>query len=273
MTPLLSIITINYNNYSGLKKTIYSVINQSVKNFEYIIIDGGSTDQSSNLLEEFKVALTYSISEEDTGIYNAMNKGIRKASGKYILFLNSGDIFFENNVVEKVEKYLYNDFDFILGNLYFIENEVARIRKHPKVLTFTYILTKTISHPSTFIKREMFSVYGLYNEENKIVSDWEFFFKTMGLNGASYNPIDVTISIFDMNGISSNNYEKVAIEKKAVLNKYLPTIYNNENDSYIFNKFIESNKRIKLFQEIDKKPFARKIATVLLKIVYFFIKS
>ncbi|WP_445457188.1 glycosyltransferase family 2 protein [Flavobacterium sp. HNIBRBA15423] len=273
MNPLLlSIITINYNNYYGLQKTIQSVINQNCKNFEYIVIDGGSMDQSEVLLEEYKDFISYSVSETDKGIYNAMNKGINRAKGKYILFLNSGDVLYENNVIEKIEDYLYNDFDFICGNLHYIENGKTFIRKHPEVLTFSYIVSKTISHPSTFIKKEMFEVYGLYNEQNRIVSDWEFFFKALGLNGASYHSINVTITNFDMTGISSTNYKMVEDEKKSVVNKYLPTIFNNENDSYIFNKFIESNKRIKLLKEIDNSPFIRKLTTFLLIFLYKIMK-
>lgn len=270
--PLLSIITINFNDYNGLKKTIESVVNQDSKNFEYLVIDGGSIDQSASLLNEYKEQITYSVSEPDCGIYNAMNKGIHHAKGKYVLFLNSGDILFDNKVIEKIEYYLYNDFDFICGNLYYIENGKTYIRKHPEVLTFSYVLSKVISHPSTLIKKEMFEIHGLYNEDHKIVSDWEFFFKALGLNGASYKSIDITVTNFDMTGISSSNHELVAKEKKEVLQRYLPTVFNNEDDLYIFNKFIESNKRIDLLKSIDKKPFARKIATLFLKVLNFFIK-
>ena len=87
----LSIITINYNNREGLRKTIESVVNQTYRNFEYIIIDGGSTDGSVEVVKEYADRISYWVSEPDNGIYNAMNKGVLAANGKYIQFLNSGD--------------------------------------------------------------------------------------------------------------------------------------------------------------------------------------
>ena len=90
MQQLLSIITINYNDFSGLKKTVESVIKQTYSNFEYVVIDGGSTDESYKYLQEKKDSFSHLVSEKDAGIYNAMNKGIRAAKGEYLLFLNSG---------------------------------------------------------------------------------------------------------------------------------------------------------------------------------------
>lgn len=264
IAPLLTIITVNFNDFEGLKKTLESVATQKSKNFEYLVIDGGSKDNSPSLLNQYKEIITYSVSEPDTGIYNAMNKGIHYANGKYLLFLNSGDILFDDDVVTNVTAYLESNIDCISGNLFYIEKGVSYTRKHPEKLTFSYIMSRTISHPSTFIKKELFEVYGYYNEKNKIVSDWEFFFKVLGLNGASYKSIDVTITNFDMTGISSTNHELVLKEKKEVLQRYLPTIFNNEYDSYIFDKFIASTRRIKLLQEIDKSVKVRKITSFLL---------
>ena len=264
MASLLTIITINFNDFEGLKKTLESVAAQKSKNFEYIVIDGGSKDNSVSLLDQYKEIITYSQSEPDTGIYNAMNKGIHHANGKYLLFLNSGDILYDDEVITKVNGYLDSNIDFISGNLFYIEKGIGYTRKHPEKLTFSYIVSRTISHPSTLIRKELFEVYGYYNEKNKIVSDWEFFFKVLGLNGASYKAIDVTITNFDMTGISSTNHELVFKEKKEVLQRYLPTIFNNEYDSYIFDKFITSNRRIKLLQEIDKSVKIRKVTSFLL---------
>lgn len=265
---LLSIITINYNDALGLEKTINSVVNQSWCEFEYIVIDGGSTDGSLNVIEKNKNKITYFVSEKDKGIYNAMNKGIVKANGKYILFLNSGDYLVNSEVLENVVEELLNDIDFISGNLeYFDSKGKLFVRKHPEKLTFSYLVSKTISHPSTFIKKIMFDKYGLYNEDLKIVSDWEFFFKCLGLNGASYKSTDVTLTHFDMTGISSSNGDKVNAEKQFVFKKYLPTIFNDEMDTYIFNKYIENNKRIKHLKIIDESQFLRKIATIFLTIL------
>lgn len=265
--PKISIITINFNNVKGLDKTISSVVNQTFNDFEYVVIDGGSTDGSDEIIKKNSSKINYWVSEKDKGIYNAMNKGIVKATGEYILFLNSGDYFVDNVVLENISKEL-NGVEFVSGNLeYYLSDNSLFTRVHPDKLTFSYLITKTISHPSTFIKREMFEKFGLYNETLKIVSDWEFFFKCLGLNGATYKSIDMTVTHFDMFGVSSSNGDEVKAEKEFVLEKYLPTIFNNEMDSYIFNKFKEKDKRFKLLKKIEKNSFVRKGITVILAIL------
>ena len=101
----LSIITINFNDAKGLEKTIQSVINQTYKDFEYIVVDGASTDGSVDVIKKYSNKLTHWVSEPDTGIYNAMNKGTRMASGEYCLYLNSGDFLADNDVLEKAFNY------------------------------------------------------------------------------------------------------------------------------------------------------------------------
>jgi glycosyltransferase involved in cell wall biosynthesis len=276
-TPILSIITINYNDALGLEKTINSVVNQTWNEFEYIIIDGGSSDDSLNVIEKNKNEIAYFVSENDKGIYNAMNKGILAAKGQYVLFLNSGDFLINELVLVKAKEYFVQNSDFICGNLYYELNGESIVKKHPDQLTFSYLVSKTIYHPSTFIKRELFDKFGLYNEENKIVSDWEFFFKALALNGASYLKIDKTITNFDMMGISSTQINLVLKEKKEVFQKIMPYVFNNEKDSYIFDKFRETNKRFKLLKEIDKFPLLRKFATIQLYfikgLIFFFPKQ
>ena len=98
----LSIITINYNNAAGLEKTIKSVISQTCKRYEFIIIDGGSKDGSKDIIEKYQDQITYWVSEPDNGIYNAMNKGVKVAKGEYCIFMNSGDIFVDNDVIRDV---------------------------------------------------------------------------------------------------------------------------------------------------------------------------
>lgn len=271
---LLSVITINYNDAQGLKKTMDSVVNQTWKGFEYLVIDGGSTDESPTLMEAYKSNIAYSVSEKDNGIYNAMNKGIKAAKGKYLLFLNSGDYLVTDTVLENVYGSFSSDTDFICGHLYYEQSGSGTpvVKEHPEKMTFSYLVSKTVYHPSTFIKRALFEHYGLYNENNKIVSDWEFFFKVLGLNGASYLKLHHTITHFDMNGVSSVHGDKVKEEKLRVFKSYLPYVFNNENDRYIFDKFRETNKRFRLLREIDERPFFRKITTFQLSATTLLMK-
>ena len=249
-----------------------SVINQTWNGFEYLVIDGGSVDGSSELVEAYKEKIDYWVSEKDNGIYNAMNKGILKSNGKYLLFVNSGDVLINNTVLENVQNFLLSEVDFLCGHLSFEKDGKEVTKEHPEQMSFSYLTSKTIYHPSTFIKRTLFDTYGLYNEKNKIVSDWEFFFKTLGLNGATYQKLPYAITHFDMNGISSNQSDKVIYEKQEVFKHYLPYVFNNEKDLYIFDKFIETNKRFRLLQQIDKSPFFRKITTFQLSVTMLLMK-
>lgn len=200
----LSIITINYNNLNGLKKTVESVISQTYLDFEYIIIDGASTDGSKEVIEKNSDRFSYWVSENDHGIYNAMNKGILKAKGDYLLFLNSGDWFIDAQILENTISSV-KDADIVYADGY-IENEngLRTLIKIPEEPGLSFFSKTSLFHPSSFIKRELFEKYGLYNEDNKIVSDWEFFIKTMLINKVSYKKIPTIISVIEENGISRN---------------------------------------------------------------------
>ncbi|MFC0605123.1 glycosyltransferase family 2 protein [Winogradskyella pulchriflava] len=274
MSFQLSIITINYNNAFGLKKTMESVAVQTWKSFEHIVVDGNSTDESVNIIKSFDYKNLNWVSEPDTGIYNAMNKGIDKASGKYLLFLNSGDVLESTNVLAKVHGYFEKNYSVLSGNIIFNEERGARLRVHPEKMTFSYLVGNAISHPSTFIKRELFEKYGKYDEDFKIVSDWAFFIKVLGLSNETYMMLPETITIFDVEGVSTQqeNLKNIYKERNEVLKKYFPRIYNNKNDTYIFSKFISNHKRLKNLMLIEEFPFFRKVTTIILTTIGFILK-
>ena len=146
--PILSVITINYNNYSGLQKTIESVINQTNKKFEYLIIDGGSYDESIAIIESHSNKINYWISEIDNGIYDAMNKGILNSNGDYVLFLNSGDTFYNNNVVEHFYNYIQtNCSEIIYGS-----SQITNSNKKSFVLTPPNILNLSFWYRNTLFE-------------------------------------------------------------------------------------------------------------------------
>jgi len=216
--PLISIITVNLNDVEGLKRTMTSVFEQTFREFEYIVIDGGSTDGSKAYIESHSDKIDTWISEKDSGIYNAMNKGIKVATGEYLLFLNSGDHFFDNEVLllNNNELRLY---DLIYFNIQVISNNTAQIISYPKRLGFTDFLYGTLCHQSVLIKKELFTKVGLYDENLKIVSDWKFFILALFKFNCSYQKVDKTLSIYYQNGISSNpkNEDIIYAEKKQVL--------------------------------------------------------
>ena len=239
----LSIITINYNNVNGLKKTLESVINQTSNEYEFIVIDGGSTDGSKELLKVFAQHFTYCISEEDNGIYHAMNKGIKQAHGDYCFFLNSGDYFVNEAVIERISGCNFKE-DVIFGNLLVFYNDVFIGRSAGKEkLTFLDVYVSLIKHQSTLIRRKLFDKYGCYNEALKIVADWEFFIKTVGLGGVTYRYLNIDIACFDNNGISNNSEQLTVNERKSVIEACIPEmmqadyayLYKNANYEIVTN--------------------------------------
>lgn len=205
----LCIITINYNNASGLLKTIESVVMQTQQPFEYIVIDGGSKDDSVKHIQQFSTNIHYWVSEPDTGIYNAMNKGIKAAKADYLLFLNSGDCLVDNAVIASAYNHLKSNEGIIYGNLQLIKNEIITTEISPKKIGIYELMMSTIWHPTAFIKRELFLNYGLYNEQLSIVADYEFFVRCIVKHKVSSKYINLPITIFDLSGVSNNpQYEQ-----------------------------------------------------------------
>lgn len=264
----LSIITINYNNLSGLKKTIESVLHQSYVNFEYIVIDGNSTDGSKEYIQGLSDKFSYWVSEKDSGVYNAMNKGIIKATGEYCLFLNSGDYFVDAGILQQVFK---SDpkADIVYGDMLLEDaNNHRTLSPQPSILTFEHFLSSTVWHPVSFIKRSLFTTYGLYNEELKIVSDYDFFLKTIIVHEVSYQHLPIAISVYKVDGISSakENEQLHFAERKKVLETYFPLrVIETAKKIETF----KGSRIIKIFSGIEKHP---RLLKVVSKIYSFFRK-
>ena len=227
----LSIITINFNNLIGLKKTMESVLHQSWKDFEYIVIDGGSTDGSTAYIQSKSEHINYWVSEPDNGIYNAMNKGILKATGDYLLFLNSGDYLISDKVIENNFE-LIKIQDIIYFDLMIIDDNVELLKKYPDQLSFSYFIKDTLPHPATFIKASLFSKLGMYDESLKIVSDWKFFVESICKFNCSYRRINETLSTFCCDGLSSDPQNKDLIfeEEQKVLKSSFQAFLNDKDE-------------------------------------------
>lgn len=234
----LSIITINFNNKEGLEKTVNSVISQTFSNFEYIIIDGGSTDGSADIIKKHQQKISYWVSEKDKGIYNAQNKGIAASKSEYCLFLNSGDYLASNDALEKVFNYSVSS-DLIACDLFFDYGKNKLVRKlQPDSLSFFYMMRTSLFHPSTLIKKSLFEKFGTYDEQFKIAADYDFFLKTAVVNKVSYYHLPVVVSAFDTKGISSdsNSLKMHEKERLSIKLKYFP--------DYVVNAATEHNKLI-----------------------------
>ena len=262
----ISIITINYNDLKGLKKTFNSIVNQSNKDFEYLVIDGGSSDGSKEFIEQNSDKLAYWISEKDSGVYNAMNKGIKAAKGEYLLFLNSGDSLVDDNVIEKVIENIDSKHSFYYGNLFYSLNDKrTQLWTPPAKLTFSYFFEHSLPHPASFIKRDLFEKYFFYNEQLKIVSDWEFFIYCICKMDEPYKYIDINIADFDNSGISSvlNNRNVIHQEKEDVLNKYFQ---HYKEDYKSFENY--TTKRFKQIKIIKENKFKWLLLKGLINILY-----
>jgi glycosyltransferase involved in cell wall biosynthesis len=215
----ISVVTVSLNRGYEIEKTIVSVIEQTYSNFEYLIIDGGSEDNTIEVVEKYKERLDF-VSEKDNGIYNAMNKGIKKATGDFLIFLNAGDYFASASSLEALAASCSN-WDLVYGDILVNQNEIKAIKKYPNILDLEYFINDTLPHPGTLIRRSLFLKTGLFNEQNKIASDWEFFIKGILKFQASYKHIDTVITVFNADGISSlaENQELIRTEKEQVLAK------------------------------------------------------
>ena len=266
-TPQLSIITINRNDAQGLEKTLESIWKkQSFKDFEHIIIDGASTDNSINIIKKYASHLSYWVSEPDKGIYNAMNKGIRKASGEYLIFMNSGDRFSANDILEKIIPHFNNE-DIVYGNAYYeLENRKKYEYKIPSKITIGSLLKEPICHQSAFFRKELFEKYGMYDENNKIASDWTFMMDIFVHHNISQKYINVFISIFEKTGISStNNNLGVGEQKKYLAENVSEEVQNMALYFDEYSKFyngkpgtILRNVKDKIYSLIYRKKYDRK---------------
>lgn len=264
--PKLSVITINYNNRAGLERTFESVMPQLCEDIEYIVIDGASDDGSRALIEKNADALAYWCSEPDGGIYNAMNKGVRHAEGEYLLFLNSGDFLCESDVLARSLPQL-RDADIIYGDLIY-QDPVGGVRReeiYPDTINADKLLTGSLPHPSSFIRRQLL-VDTPYNEDLKIVADWEFFVKKIMWEGCSTRHLPFSISVFMEDGISSRAKELRNRERAQVIKQlFTPAIISvcEEWRAMVKNmqpEFIEIGKTRKLYRRI--RPLLRFIIRV-----------
>lgn len=250
----LSVITINYNNREGLQRTIESVVSQTWQDFEYIVIDGGSTDGSVDVIKEFVDYIDYWVSEPDQGIYDAMNKGIEKATGEYCLFMNSADTIYQPTTLSEVYPYL-KEAEIISGKMLL---NTGQWTSPPQNITLKYFFKGTLSHQATFILRSLLNKYP-YDTKYRIVSDWKFWVEALICGNCTYKPLEQRIAIFDGNGISSSNWDDQSQERKSsfmelfpprVLIDYHTLLYGDTYEDKLY-LIIKSHKYHKVFYALN----------------------
>lgn len=258
----LSIITINRNNAAGLEKTMQSVAAQTYKEFEYIIVDGASTDGGVEVIKSFESKFGHLkwVSEPDSGIYNAMNKGIRMASGDYIQILNSGDSLAKEDVTERMLTALgETDAPSILyGNMVKCFPDGYRLVDKSfagQEITMLGMYTGTLNHDPAYIRRDLFDKYGYYDESLKIVSDWKWYLQAIILGGEKPKYVDMDVTLFDMTGISETSKELDQTERKQVLEQLFPEAVLKDYERYAFP--------IEQINRLQRHPWSYKMMSFL----------
>lgn len=251
----LSIITVNLNNKGGLQKTIDSIVSQTFKDFEWIVIDGGSTDGSKELIERFSNHMSFGVSEPDKGIYNAMNKGIKVAKGEYVNFMNSGDCFAKDTVLEEIFKNPHSA-DVLYGYMTrdTIDGEYVNLPLMKKKLTWMDFYYDGLPHQSSFIKKQLFEKYGYYDEDLKAVSDWVFFVKLFVYNHVTYEFIPLKISVYLSGGVS----DLAGLREKEI-----------ERQKLFPAAIVEDIPKIVLYDELQEQGVTRNLLSGLKKYLNF----
>jgi len=266
---MLSIITVNLNNVSGLNKTINSVFYQTFTDFEYIIIDGGSTDGSLQIIEEQKAKFSYWSSEKDCGVYNAMNKGIKVAKGEYLLFLNSGDFLESNDTLQKVFSRVHNC-DILCGRCNISDKgKVVWTTNPPLNISFGTLYDEGLAHQATFIKKTLFERYGYYREEFKFISDLEFWIRTIILNTCSTENVELIISEYNLDGMSSNPENDILIQKEKEKIYSHPILQKFVRD---YDQWRNERKEMAIFYWVHSNKMLRKLNISFYKLAVFIQK-
>lgn len=264
-----SIITVNYNNKDGLRRTIESVIHQTFRDFEYIVIDGGSNDGSADVLKEYDKDIDIWVSEKDSGIYNAMNKGIAKATGEYLNFMNSGDCFYDERILQKITDQKM-DSDMIIGSDYWYnpktKKDFATIL--PLRLEMFTFYKGSLPHQSTFFKKSLFNQYQ-YDETLKVVSDWKFYIQKIIGEGCSVSYYHGVICRKDLdNGVGYTHAELAKKEKNDFISQFLPIGIQKHYDTLAA---LDTSTFYKLIS-ICEKPKSTRFITLAIKIIYCIFK-
>ncbi len=260
MNPKISIVTINYNNSIGLEKTIQSVLIQNYQDIEYLVIDGGSIDESVDVINKYSSSIHFWVSEKDSGVYNAQNKGIQNSTGDYVLFLNSGDYFLDENSISVLAK---NNEDILFGDIVYVSETNEKTEPTPDFLDLLFFFRSTIPHPCSLIKRSLFLTYGLYKEDIKICADWAFFMDMIIKNKVTYKHVSRPISAFVLGGISSKpeSYSLIEDEKEQ---------YINLNYNLFFNLYVDNRRMKNKLRVIETNRILARGSRILNLLIRFF---
>jgi glycosyltransferase involved in cell wall biosynthesis len=259
VSPAVTIVTVNLNQRDGLARTLDSIRRQTFADREVVVVDGGSKDGSVELLRENPGGVvTDWVSEKDAGIYDAMNKGIRRAKGTYVLFLNGGDAFAADDALEKVLAAGENVEDVVYADV-LIEARDGAIRRWstPDVLDLDYFMVTTLPHQATLFRRDLFERVGLHDPSFRICADFEFLLRAIVVRGASTRHVGIPLAVQVDGGISSSPeaFARLREERKRAKETALSPVLRAHWEAYL------TAKRGVLHQAIRNgfRPLARRM--------------
>ena len=258
----LSIITVNLNNADGLEKTILSVINQTDQNFQFVVIDGGSHDDSLEVITKHKNRIDIVISEKDSGVYAAMNKGIRVCNGEYIYFLNSGDHFYDSEALKKM-RYNLGFEDLIYFKIEKKNDVSTKIVNYPEELRFSDFYIGGICHQAVLIKKNLFHKVGYYDEDLKIAADWKFFILALFKFNCTSKRIDVLVTTYYLGGLSSQ-YSDLEEREQVLRNDFQRFV--EDYDNFIYYRKIMHSNRFRALEIAEKSNFGKKMMSLVLRV-------
>lgn len=247
MNPVISIITVCFNERAHIEKTILSVLSQTLHGIEFIVIDGKSTDGSTDVIEQYSDRISYYTSEKDKGIYDGMNKGLARATGEYVLFLNGGDVLNTNDVLEKVFATAV-DADAYYGEAFFTEEDGTIIgtrsqvsnQQTPEQLNWKSLRHgMVVSHQAFIVKRKLAPLYDL---QYRICADIDWMISCLKKCNEVVNT-KLFISQFRTGGTSAQQRKKAWKERYAILKKHYGFIPNLFNHGFIVLRYLFSKKK------------------------------
>jgi glycosyltransferase involved in cell wall biosynthesis len=238
----LAIVTICRNDREGLQRTFASLQAQSDQRFAHVVVDGGSTDGSVELIRSQAQRIARWVSEPDAGIYAAMNKGWRLADADFILFINSGDGLADARVVERSLPLLDAGIDIAYGDLMLMEGvRGSRIKPYPERFDTRWLLSESPPHPSQFMSRALLERWGGFEERYRIAADYGFFARAFWKSGLRLFKLPFAVGAFDTAGISSSadQVSRVLAERKDIQRRYAPWLWYLAYQGWaIFNRVI-----------------------------------
>ena len=217
----ISIITVVYNNEKTIADAVESVLSQDYDNIEYIVVDGNSKDGTMDVLRKYEGRISKLISEKDKGLYDAMNKGIKAATGDVIGILNSDDFFYNNHIISSIAEGFKKEpsLDAVIGDIVFIKDDLEKVLRHysgkkwqPGKFAWGYMP----AHPSFFVKRELFEQYGYYKLDYKIAADYELLIRFLLVNKIKWQYLPVITTKMRMGGASTKNLNSIITLNKEI---------------------------------------------------------